>query len=344
MRCLFLNVHYLRFINSHYEKNPGLESASYEEQKASMNATFFGDGDIYTEGLRAAGWEADDLVQNCDHLQNTWARENGYSGGDIVLEQIKRYKPDVFYTQATWLMSQESHDAIRRHVKLIVGQQSIPVKDFSTAHWFDIVFTAYRPYIDKFVEAGIDAHYLPFAFEPRVLDRLGVGGRDLDVTFVGQVTGLHNRRRAVLEHLSALGIDCWGPGTEDTGNRYQGEAWGLDMFGILARSKITVNCTIDDTRNLGTRVGNMRLFEGTGCGALMVTDYAANLDDLFDRDVELIAYTSPEECLSLVEHYLAHPDEAAEIAKRGQERTLRDHTYTKRMEYVAEILEAKLDE
>ena len=343
MRCLFWNVHYLRFINSYYEKNPGLELASYEYQKAAMNATFFGDGDLYTEGLRAVGWEADDLVQNCGQLQNAWARENGYTGNDIILEQIRRYKPDVLFSQATFLLSQESHDAIRQHVKLIVGQQATPVRDFSTAHWFDIVFTAYEPYIEKFAEVGVDAHYLPYAFESRVLDHLDVKERDLDVTFVGQVTGLHVRRRVLLEHMSNLGIDCWGPeGTEFTGNRYHGEAWGMDMFNILARSKITINCTIDDTRELGDRAGNMRLYEGTGCGALMVTEYRPQLDKLFEKDVEVVAYRNPEECMYLVRYYLAHPDEAAKIAKRGQERTLKDHTYTKRMEYVAGILEDKL--
>jgi len=145
----------------------------------------------------------------------------------------------------------------------------------------------------------------------------------------------------VLEHLSTLGIDCWGPGADETGNRYWGEAWGLDMFDILRRSKITINCTID---YFVPYVGNMRIYEGTGCGALMITDHGFQLDDLYEKDVEIVTYTNPEECMYLVRYYLDHPDEAAEIAKRGQERTLRDHTYNKRMEYVAEILEAKLNE
>lgn len=343
MRCLFLNVHYLRFINSHYEKNPGLEFASYEEQKASMNATFFGDGDLYTEGLRAAGWEADDLVQNCDQLQKAWAKENGYSydePGDIWLEQIRHYEPDVLYSQATWLIDYrlESYPVVRPLVKLLVGQQSLHARIFENTG-YDVLFSAQSRYVRKYKEVGVNTYYLPFAFEPRILDLLDVEERDLDVTFVGQVTGQHKRRRVVLEHLSTLGLDCWGPGTENTGNRYHGEAWGLDMFGILRRSKMTVNCNID----FGLpEVGNMRLYEGTGCGALMITDHGLQLDELFEKDVEIVTYKSPEECLGLVRYYLAHPDEAAEIAKRGQERTLKDHTYTKRMEYVAGILEAML--
>jgi SAM-dependent methyltransferase len=86
----------------------------------------------------------------------------------------------------------------------------------------------------------------------------------------------------------------------------------------------------------------MRLFEATGCGALLVTDYKDNLNELFEIGKEVVAYRSPEECAALIKYYLAHPDEAREIAWAGQQRTLREHTYTARMEQTAEILRRHL--
>jgi SAM-dependent methyltransferase len=80
----------------------------------------------------------------------------------------------------------------------------------------------------------------------------------------------------------------------------------------------------------------MRLFEATGCGALLITDYRPNLGQLFEIGREIVAYSSIDECITLVKYYLEHPDEAAEIAARGQERTLRDHTYTKRMHQMSQ--------
>ena len=338
MRCLFLNSHYIDFMNHHYEKHSSLENAPYSEQKASLNATFFGDGDLYTEGIKAAGWEADELIINCVQLQSTWARENGYNGDDIMFEQIRRYAPDVVYTQGIWAISHETKKELGHCVKLFVAQTAMRMNTFGRSQ-YDAVFTAVPQYVDKFREAGVNAFYLGLAFDPRVLEIVGPRERDYPVTFVGSISGNHEMRRKVIERLAAIGIDCWGPGDYGLGNSHNGSAWGLDMFEILCRSRITVNCHIDFVKPYG---GNMRLYEGTGCGALMVTDDLANLGELFELGKEVVAYDSPEGCLNAVSHYMDHPDEAAEIAKRGQERTLRDHTYIKRMEYVAGILEGML--
>jgi len=338
MKCLFLNSHYIDFMNHHYERHPGLENASYRKQKASLNATFFGDGDLYTEGIKAAGWEADELIINCVQLQGAWARENGYSGDDIMFEQIRRYSPDVVYTQGIWSISHDTREELGHCVKLFVAQVAMRMDTFGRTQ-YDAVFTAVPQYVDRFKDAGVNSFYLALAFDPRVLDAVGPQDRDYAVTFVGSIAADHEMRRKVIERLAEIGIDCWGPGDYGLGNRHNGAAWGLDMFEILCRSRITVNCNIDFVKPYG---GNMRLYEGTGCGALMITDDLANLGELFEVGKEVVAYDSPEGCLDAVKYYTAHPDEAAEIAKRGQERTLRDHTYTQRMEYVAGILEGML--
>ena len=53
---------------------------------------------------------------------------------------------------------------------------------------------------------------------------------------------------------------------------------------------------------------------------------------------EVVAYRSQEECAALIKYYLAYPEEAAVIAKAGQERTFREHAYKLRMVQTAEIL------
>jgi spore maturation protein CgeB len=45
-----------------------------------------------------------------------------------------------------------------------------------------------------------------------------------------------------------------------------------------------------------------------------------------------------EEADALIAYYLGHPDEAKEIARAGQTRTLADHTYEKRMRQSSEWL------
>ncbi len=50
------------------------------------------------------------------------------------------------------------------------------------------------------------------------------------------------------------------------------------MYQVLRRSRITLNSHIDLA---GREAGNMRLFEATGVGAFLLTDFKDNLHTLF---------------------------------------------------------------
>ena len=121
--------------------------------------------------------------------------------------------------------------------------------------------------------------------------------------------------------------------------RHGGEVWGLDMYRVLARSRITLNRHINVAEN---NANNMRLYEATGVGTLLLTDRKDNLHELFDIGREVVAYSTKEEVVELVRYYLDHPEEAAKIAKAGQARTLREHTYLQRMQELVPILKRYL--
>ena len=107
------------------------------------------------------------------------------------------------------------------------------------------------------------------------------------------------------------------------------------MYRALARSRITLNRHINVAEN---NANNMRLYEATGVGAMLLTDRKDNLQDLFEIGREVVAYSSKEEAAELVRYYLEHPQEAEQIAKAGQARTLREHTYAHRMQELVPIL------
>jgi spore maturation protein CgeB len=108
------------------------------------------------------------------------------------------------------------------------------------------------------------------------------------------------------------------------------------MYRALARSHVTLNRHINVAENYAN---NMRLYEATGVGTLLITDHKDNLGELFDVGKEVVAYSSPEEAADLMRYYLDHPEEASEIARAGQARTLREHTYQRRMEELVGILQ-----
>jgi spore maturation protein CgeB len=86
----------------------------------------------------------------------------------------------------------------------------------------------------------------------------------------------------------------------------------------------------------------MRLYEATGCGALLITDAKRNLDDHFRVGAEVVAYRDEEEAVALVEQYLDDDEARERIARAGQQRTLYEHTYAQRMRELVPILEHAL--
>jgi spore maturation protein CgeB len=82
----------------------------------------------------------------------------------------------------------------------------------------------------------------------------------------------------------------------------------------------------------------MRLFEATGMGACLLTDWKTDLQDIFEPDKEVVAYRSAEECVEKVNYLLHHEKERQAIAAAGQRRTLRDHTFAQRALQLDELI------
>ena len=68
------------------------------------------------------------------------------------------------------------------------------------------------------------------------------------------------------------------------------------MFDIISDSKILVNTHIDDTEY----AGNMRLFEGTGLGCLVLTDIKKELNNLFKIGKEIDVFENEKELIENV--------------------------------------------
>jgi spore maturation protein CgeB len=115
--------------------------------------------------------------------------------------------------------------------------------------------------------------------------------------------------------------------------------FGMEMLKALSRCKIGFNCHIEAT---GQYAGNVRMFEITGVGACLVTDWKVNIHELFKPDVETVTYTSCEELAEKIKWLLDHPAERKQIAIKGQQRTLRDHSFEKRAAQLNEIIRGEM--
>ncbi len=92
----------------------------------------------------------------------------------------------------------------------------------------------------------------------------------------------------------------------------------------------------------GDYAANVRLFEVTGAGSLLVTDHKKNIRDLFEPDSEILTYKNQEECIEKLRWAINHPAESQAIALAGQQRVLRDHSVEKRVDLLHEIIQKEL--
>jgi len=108
---------------------------------------------------------------------------------------------------------------------------------------------------------------------------------------------------------------------------------------VLARSRVVVNRHIEAAEGWAN---NMRLYESTGMGALLLTEQAPNLGSLFEPGAEVAAYADENQLVALLGELLADDERRAAIAAAGRERTLREHTYAHRIAQLAGMLQARL--
>jgi spore maturation protein CgeB len=228
----------------------------------------------------------------------------------------------------------------------MVGQIAAPLGKDQTYKGYDLMISSLPNYVDRFRRLGLKSELSRLAFEPSVLERLGVRSHSYGATFVGSFTSAHHERTDLLEFLCrADAIDLWGenfhhvPKSSPISRHYRGKAWGLEMFRVLRDSRIAINHHIGIAAEYAN---NMRLFEATGVGTMLLTDDKVNLGEMFEIDKEVVTYKTREECLEKIRYYLAHDSEREGIAKAGQRRTLSDHTYASRLADFQELTRAHL--
>jgi spore maturation protein CgeB len=348
-RILILDTYYTEALAHFVAQHPEWGRLSRDAHLQVVLDSLFGTADFYSRNLRLLGWDALDMIANYHGLQGD---------GDLVSEalgQIDQYHPDVLFLQDLNFLPAEDVAQLRQRGVLIAAQLSCPLPALKFLVGPQVIFTSFPHYVEKLPMLGAGRTvYSPLACEPSAIDRTLAGqpapARDIDVLFVGGV-GANVHWCAGTEALEDLASEFgprfqwYGYGTQHLEPdspllaAYRGEAWGRDMYHLLLRAKVAVNRHGEVAQGYAN---NMRLFEATGAGALLVTEATTNLGDFFGAD-EVLAY-GPGELPTKVRWALDNPDEAAAIAARGMRRTLTGHTYYRKMQQVDAVLREELSQ
>lgn len=372
MKIIFVQTNYPVFLKSFYKENRNWKDLSYEKLMNTWAEKWFGTADFYSKHLKKYGWDGKEVIINDWNSQSKWAKENGLKIKKeelpltgflppmlknlisaqrwipkILLEQVKKFKPDVIYSHNVSIFLSNDLKKIKKYTKLLVGQIASPLPiNKAPLYKFDLIITSFPHFVNKFERMGIKSEYLKWCAEKSVLTKIGKRKRIYDVTYVGAFTPHHSKGNKKFEALAReTKVDFWGYGINTLlpgspiKKTYHGQAWGKEMYEIFAKSKIVINRHIDAA---GNYANNMRMFEATAMGALLITDSKKNMDEFFRVGEEVITYKDSSDLIEKVKYYLKHDKEKQKIAKAGQKRTLEDHTYGVRMKRLDEILKKYL--
>lgn len=117
----------------------------------------------------------------------------------------------------------------------------------------------------------------------------------------------------------------------DTAIMHEGREWH-DLSPLFCSSTVNLNLTP------WPKSCHHRVFQITASRALAVTDWREDSISLYEPDKEVIYFKSLEELPEIIDHYSAHPTEAAKIAEAGHQRFLAQHTAAHRMNELSNYL------
>ncbi len=195
------------------------------------------------------------------------------------------------------------------------------------ARLFDVVFFAQKDWVERFQKDIPDARafWLPLWLEEKEIRDLHLP-RKYDVGFVGRITDVRWKRKFLLDELSKWFFVTI---SEEVNNR--------EISRIYSQSKIVFNEAI-------FHEVNFRVFEAMGCGSLLVSERTTNgLFDLFEEREHLVTYSGGE-YLDLVHYYLTHEAEREEMARKGNERVLSEHTIPARAAFMLNTIQNLLQD
>lgn len=293
---------------------------------------------------------------------------------DIFFAQCEHYQPDILFAHSHEVLLDWWRDQRARALDrlFVIGYDGTAKHLPEFAERCDLLLTCLKRSASFYEQQGLRCLYFPYGFESEVLARLTPANyAGTDLSFIGSVAvrAGHNRRTLQLAELSQrLPLRCWlsqlpasrmgvarllaamirsreweqvrcFPQTATSLRLLrrcnEGELYGLEMLSALAASRVTLNIHIDQA---GVQAANIRLFEATGAGACLLTDWKENVADIFEPDREIVTFKSVDEAVEKADFLLSHESVRADIARRGQTRTLRDHSSGARVRAAAEYL------
>lgn len=365
MKILQIEIFYQAYLDQFYARHPEIAEASCVDQTVALLSGGFSGGHNIVPYLAPLGYSPGYIIANCAQTQFAWLRENGLTAsGDNLMHQIVRIqieaiRPDILYFSDAIHFDSELIRSLSWRPPLVMGWHAAPLPDCHDWSEFDVILSglsAMRAMALK-LHAKSAAEFMPGIqdYVPALTDPILPTH---DIVFAGSYTPQqHANRNRLLEAIArhareksyscALYLTAPPPEGSDLMPYYRPPAFGNEMLQVLKTGRIVFDARSTMTGRAddglvydlaGNETSNMRIFETTGAGAFLLTEHFDNLAKFFVVGEEIESFTDETDLLAKIDHYLSHPEERDAIARRGQQRCLRNYSMAQRAREFDQII------
>jgi spore maturation protein CgeB len=263
-----------------------------------------------------------------------------------MLSMAEESKPDIAIITGGHRISAETINQLKaRGVLCVLWTIDAPLyfqPILEVAPFYDHVFCQGTEAIELLNKAGIKgAQWLPMACDPEYHYPVGLSSAEkeqygCDVAFVGSN---YPERANLFENLCDFNFTIWGPGWDNLspdsplrrcvrGTHTTPEEW-LKIYSV---SKIVLATHYHDPQGrFPVYQASPRVFEALACGSFVLCDDQRDVFSLFQDGEDLVKFVDIPDLIEKISHYLKHPEARAEIAVRGKQNVVENHTYVHRI-------------
>lgn len=216
---LSISSMYQGYLDNFYKLYTATEQLNYHEHNSLLlgRATEF--AGVYNRKFNQLGINAHCIIANDTKLQNKWTDAKGKKieyASQVLLDQIRHYKPDVLFIENISFTDKHLIDKIREEIssiRLIAGYHCSPYNSelLSRFRKLDLMITCTPGLLNELERAGIKSHLVYHGFDDQVLSFLkDYNQKKNNVVFSGSLTagkGFHDERIMFIEEIIKQGID-----------------------------------------------------------------------------------------------------------------------------------------
>ena len=288
------------------------------------------------------------FLEKNKHVKDLW---RSYMNRSLTA-QVKNFRPDVLMILKGETIQPETLQKIREKTDTLI------LNVFPDNPLYMGKFEAIEPCHYFFVKdsyilsilrgAGFkNVLYLPQCSDPDVHKPMVLNEHEkktycCDLSLIGS---MYPYRLKLLEQLAGFKPSIWGRGWSRISNTeilklYRGkDIRGTQKVKAISGSAISLNPhhPLNDIHGI-----NRRTFDIAACKGFQLADFKTDMERSFKLNSEIICFKTIDELKRLIEYYLRHPDERAQIAEAAYHRVLMEHTYDHRAKEILEMIKVSL--